>query len=283
MLSNSTYYIGVDGGGTKTHAVLTNNGKIIAQEYMGPANIRTDLEEAYSSISTIIDKLIKDYNLSPEVVKIGVGVAGYSVVEKKNQLKACLENKYPNIKLSSDCHIACMAAHNACDGAIVICGTGVVGYSIYHEQTKQIGGWGFPHGDLGGGAWLGLEISRELCRAIDGAIPWNNTLINIYNNFFNEDSSKCKMWLINAKPADYSAITKFVITKQLDDFSNQLILRAIEYILEIIQVFKEANPSLPIKVVGGLAKLYLNKINQTHPDIRLSDVAPALGATYIAE
>ncbi|HLX52786.1 MAG TPA: BadF/BadG/BcrA/BcrD ATPase family protein, partial [Aquella sp.] len=278
--NNEAWYIGVDGGGTKTHAILVNQDlKQIDEAFSGPANIATDVEGAYISICEAVDSLLDRHN--QQVKGIGIGVAGYSVTQNRNVLLTKLQKKYENVVLNSDCHIACLAAHKNKDGAIIICGTGVVAYSIYKGQTRQLGGWGFPHGDLGGGAYLGLEIASLLCKAIDGLILWNSTLNDVYTDFFEQDSHKCKMWLINAKPADYAKITQFIFSRPLDEFSNKLLEYGINEISELIVALKKSNTDLPLKLVGGLAKLYIDKLQEKYPELELSIVDPAFGAVLL--
>lgn len=275
--SDVLWCIGVDGGGTKTHAILVNQDlKPIDEAFSGPANIATDVEGAYVSICEVIDTLLSRHNMP--IKHIGIGVAGYSVIQKRNSLMAKLQKKYSNIVLNSDCHIAFLAAHNNKDGAIIICGTGVVAYSIYKGQSRQLGGWGFPHGDLGGGAYLGLEIARLLCKAIDGLISWNSTLSDLYASFFQHDHNTYKMWLINAKPSDYAKITQFVFLRPLDEFSGKLLERGVSEVAELIAVLKTSNPDMAIKLVGGLAKLYIEKLQMKYPELELSIVNPAFGA-----
>jgi len=280
MQSNEAWYIGVDGGGTKTHAILVDQDlKQIDEAFSGPANIATDVEGAYVSICEAIDSLQGRHN--QQIKQIGIGVAGYSVIQKRNTLMTKLQKKYANIVLNSDCHIACLAAHNNKDGAIIICGTGVVAYSIHNGQTKQFGGWGFPHGDLGGGAYLGLEVARLLCKAIDGLIPWNTTLNDLYTDFFGQDCNKYKMWLINAKPGDYAKITQFVFLRPLDEFSSKLLGQGVDEVLVLMSKLKKSNTDLPIKLVGGLANLYIDKLQEKYPELELSAVDPAFGAVLL--
>ncbi|MCC2625600.1 MAG: gspK [Burkholderiales bacterium] len=275
------FYIGVDGGGTKTHAVLVDsNLKQIDEAYSGPANIAKDVEGAYTSICATIDSLLNKHNLP--IKHIGIGVAGYSVIQNRNMILEKLQKKYKNITLNSDCHIACLAAHNNKDGAIIICGTGVVAYSIYNGETNQIGGWGFPQGDLGGAAYLGLEAARLLCKAIDGLIPWNQTLRELYTEFFEQNKHEYKAWLIKAKPSDYARITQFIFAKPIDEFNGNLLKQGAGEISGLIAVLKKDNPKGSIKLVGGLANLYINSLQKKYPELELSPIAPALGGAVIA-
>lgn len=281
--AGSIFYIGVDGGGTKTHAVLFNQKlEQIDEAYSGPANIATDIDGAYISICTVINSLLDQYNLPAQQIQIGIGVAGYSVTRNLEILRTKLGIKYANIIINSDCHIGCLAAHNNKDGTIIICGTGVVGYSIFNNDTRQLGGWGFPQGDLGGGAYLGLEAARTLCKVIDGIFPWNLTLKELYANFFQGDKHRYKMWLINAAPGDYAQIAKFVFSRPVDEFSNELLGRGVNEIAQLIFVLQKNMPNLAIKLAGGLAKLYIDRLQEIYSNIELSGAVPAYGAVLLA-
>ncbi|MCC2645436.1 MAG: gspK [Burkholderiales bacterium] len=277
---SEAWYIGVDGGGTKTHAILVDHSlNQVDEVYSGPANIATDVEGAYKSICNAIDYLLSKHKY--QVKHIGIGVAGYSVIQNRSILKNKLQRKYTNIILNSDCHIACLAAHHNQNGTIIVCGTGVVAYSISNGKTKQIGGWGFPHGDLGGGAYLGLEVARLLCKAIDELIPWHSTLVELYADFFEKDKYKYKMWLIGAKPVDYARIAKFVLLRPIDELSNKILECGANEISMLIIKLKLDTPRLPIKLVGGLAKLYINLLQAKCPWLELSTSSPSFGAALL--
>jgi len=272
--------IGVDGGGSKTHAVLLNqNGEIIDESFSSSANIRTNVDLAYLSITAVIEKLVKQYQIPLQLLEIGVGVAGYSVTANLHILQRRLEAKYPQVKLQSDCHIACLAAHHGQDGAILICGTGVVGYVIKNGTVQQIGGWGFPHGDLGGGAWLGLEVCQLVCKAADQVIPWSELLKAVYRKF-NQNYAEYKLWLLNATPGDFADIARYIPDFMTTDVNARRIfargMREIKRYLTILQ-----RQGLTLKLVGGLAQFYLGPLIEGFPDLTISDTAPALGATYL--
>ena len=278
------YRIGIDGGGSKTQAMLVDsNHQIIDEVATGPANIKTNLNLAIASINTAITSLITKNNLSvADVAAIGVGVAGFSNIESRKALLANLQQSYPNITLTSDCHIACLAAHAGHDGAVLICGTGVVGYYIKDGIGYQIGGWGFPHGDLGGGAWLGLELCKLLCKAIDGSTKFSPILDVIFLQFKNNPESY-KTWLLTATPSDYAELAKLIpeFMQKKDPLAQQVFSHGcneIEIFLTAI-IVKTAN--LPIKISGGLAKFYLEALTDKFPNLEISTKPNAIGACYL--
>jgi glucosamine kinase len=50
---------------------------------------------------------------------------------------------------------------------LIAIGTGTVGYQIEGDKECKVGGWGFPHGDEGSGAWLGMEAVRMTLHWLD--------------------------------------------------------------------------------------------------------------------
>ena len=77
MIPNK-YIIGIDGGGSKTHALLIDPASnIIDEAYSGSANIKTEIQIAYHSINSVIQNLIIKNNLDPINIQINLGIAGY--------------------------------------------------------------------------------------------------------------------------------------------------------------------------------------------------------------
>ena len=276
MNKSDSYVIGVDAGGSKTHAIIVDkNNQIITESFAGPGNISKNIDVAYASITEAIDTLLLKY----QVKKIGIGVAGYSVKHNLHILEQKLVAKYPHVKIQSDAHIACLAAHDGLEGAILICGTGVVGYSIMAGNSQQLGGWGYPHGDLGGGAWLGLEICKLVCKAADKIIPWSPLLTIVYSRF-NDDYTQYKMWLLSATPGDMAGVARSISEFLISDSNARKIFDCgAAEVSQYLQTLEKQ--SLPLKLVGGLAPFYLNVLQQDFPGLSLSTAVPAMGATYL--
>lgn len=275
------YYIGVDGGGSKTHAIIMDKDhQIIAETTAGAANIRSNLDLAYKSVTSSIYTLLKQTKISANQVKIGIGVAGYSLLEQRELLFKQLQAEFPFVKLESDCHIACLAAHNNQPGSILICGTGVSGYTIdRHLGRHQIGGWGLPHGDLGGGAWIGLQLCSLLCKAIDNIIPWSPVLHKVYADF-GDEPLKFKTWVVNATVSDFVSLAKMVTMQPLhkDIHAENIIHQGSLHLSDLIATIILQYPNYPLKLVGGLAPIYIPLIKLKFPMVELSSIHPAIGA-----
>ena len=87
LLKNNNYVIGVDGGGTKTVAVLADlNGKIVAKSKTGPSHfIKAGLEETILNITEAIEKVIAF--LTPSQKKeIASTFIGLTAIEENKEM-----------------------------------------------------------------------------------------------------------------------------------------------------------------------------------------------------
>ncbi len=160
--------------------------------------------------------------------------------------------------LDSDAYAACLGVHDCQDGAIIIIGTGVVGYELYQSERYVVGGWGFPQGDIGGGAWLGLEAVRLTFKCIDGRVHETPLLKAVFAKF-NNDVGKIVSWSTKAKPMDFATIAPIVIEhiQREDAHAIDLIEEAAREIDEIAATMERRLPPhsapLPCCLLGGIA------------------------------
>mgnify|MGYP000290600227 CR=1 FL=1 len=277
-----SYVIGIDSGGTKTHGVLLGNNNIISEVFNGPGNIHNNLELAYSSISQSIDQLIEKNKIDGVKMKAMVGVAGFADFDNRIKLQNMLTNKYPQLdfKIISDCYMAYKSSYPDSDGAILICGTGVVGYSIKRNQESRIGGWGFPQGDIGGGAWIGLEICKLICKAIDNIIPWSLMLESIYKEQFSADKDTFFTWLLSASPKDFGKLVEpFVSYVDCDIYASGILMAGVTELKNIVRII--TYNQLPITIFGGLSNLYLPYLQRDFSNLSIAKQSAVFGAIHM--
>ena len=262
------YFIGIDGGGTKTNAVIEDYaGYAVGRGVGGAANIRLSVEKSWKSIYEAIENALKDseisLNDSDNIFHIGMGLAGISVAEAK---KRFLNTPHPfrTLKLESDAHVACLGAHNGENGAIVSIGTGVIGYMINKDEGIRQGGWGFPHSDTGGGAWIGMEALRLTFSYADGCIPKSDVLEKIFEHFDNDVVKMCN-WACSANATDFASVAPFVIKglSQHDVYSEKIISEAASEMNLFINALRQkgnCDTGQVCYLMGGIAPFLLPKI-----------------------
>lgn len=254
-------FIGVDGGATKSVVrVEDDEGVLLGKETGGPASIRISVEESWASVNNILKKILQPHGISLTdehyFLHAGMGLAGCEVVEAYRAFVNCAHG-FATLMVTSDAHTACLGAHKGRDGAVVIVGTGVVGYQIEAGIEKRVGGWGFPHDDEGGGAWLGLEAVKLSLKWLDGRHPYCEMARVVYAHF-NQNRNHFISWANKANSTAFAEIAPLVIEQsQLGDvFANNLLksaARAVDDIGDALEMQQEGKSMLPCSLIGSIA------------------------------
>ena len=181
------YYLGVDGGGTKTQALLFDaaNGAVRSLR-LGPGNLCV-LGEAgcVKLFADIARELLADVPIS-RIAGATFGFAGAGRDAQRQILESVAARMgFKNVHVLTDAQILHYAFFEGSPGILIAAGTGSI--CLVHSPQRpyhQIGGHGYLLGDLGSGFHIGkLAISHTLTRA-DAArdpSPLANALLDIYH------------------------------------------------------------------------------------------------------
>jgi glucosamine kinase len=173
------YYLGIDGGGTKTRCVLADETMALATAMSGGSNIvRLGETQAREALHTAVRQVCATANISPaQISAICVGAAGAARPEIADKIRRILaelisemapEVALTKIEVVGDMTIALEAAFGAGPGVIAIAGTGSIVYGRDADgHTARAGGWGFAVSDEGSGHWIGRRAISAILRAHD--------------------------------------------------------------------------------------------------------------------
>lgn len=255
-------FIGIDGGGTKTKARVEDSaGNIVGQGISGPANIRFSVEAAWHSIYQAVEEALKNAAISLKDTAryrfhVGMGLAGCEI---KESYHAFLQQPHPfaTLQVTSDAHTACMGAHNGKDGAIIVIGTGVVGYQIEQGKGSKVSGWGFPQDDLGGGAWLGLEAVRLTFQWLDHRTEKSPLVEDIFA-YFNKDLDYFVNWAHKATSTEFARLAPLIINHcQQEEVAAVRLLKKAAHAIDRVGValgkLQTQDKALPRCLMGGIA------------------------------
>ena len=172
------YFIGIDGGGSATRAVVINERREVlgrgdagpSSHYaVGPAQAATACRDAAQAAIKNAHEMHSDFNVA-EIAAWGFGLAGVRREADQELMNAFLNEicDVPFI-LETDVVAAHAGAFAGDPGIVVSAGTGAItlGADEFGEQFYA-DGWGPLLGDEGGGYWIGVEALRAICRALDG-------------------------------------------------------------------------------------------------------------------
>ena len=168
--------VGVDGGGTKTEAVIMDtNFRVIGEGLAGPSNpLRVGIAGAATAVREAIDSACAMAKLRrTDLVAAQVGLAGARRRELRERMRETLTRlDMGELEVVTDSDIALYGATDGAPGLVVIAGTGSVCCGINARGKRCCaGGWGPIAGDEGSGAWLSRRALRAIAWASDGRGP----------------------------------------------------------------------------------------------------------------
>ncbi len=164
------YYIAIDGGGTKTEAVLADESRNTLASVIGASTNPNDIgeSEAVERIVNIVRELCKSLPERRTVTALHAGISGAG---NRPSLVRSLRERLPEIErvtVASDVQNLIRAGLGDGDGACLICGTGSVCFVKRDERLDRIGGWGWLLDRGGSGYDLGRDALSAILEAHDG-------------------------------------------------------------------------------------------------------------------
>ena len=255
-MSKNELFLGVDGGGTRCRARLCDaSGLKLAEAQAGPANIRLGLKEAFASVLDVTLNCLEQAHLSSEdLPRITACLALAGATEPADLAAAKLhEQSFGRAILTSDAHAACVGAHDGSDGAVLIIGTGSIGWAVVGGRHHRVGGWGLPISDEGSGAWLGCETLRRVLMAHDGRIAWTPFLRAVFEQF-GSDAHAIVGWVSRALPRDLGSLAPIVVehASRNDPAAVELMRLAASH-LDAVAARLNALGATRLALLGGLA------------------------------
>ncbi|HUP65354.1 MAG TPA: BadF/BadG/BcrA/BcrD ATPase family protein [Thermoanaerobaculia bacterium] len=171
------FYIGVDGGGSKTAAVLIDgSAKVLGEGRSGPSNhLRVGVPEAAANIRNAIRQVAESAGVKiADVAFAYCGLAGSDHPAHRGGMVEALLPLFPrsNFTIDSDTRCALTGAIGFGAGVVVISGTGSVAFGRNGKgREARAGGWGPTIGDEGSGYSIGRRGLAAIVRAYDGRGP----------------------------------------------------------------------------------------------------------------
>ena len=168
-----TYYIGIDGGGTKTKFDLFDSDKnsiaSITMPTIHPS--QTSFKEAVSVLTEAKEKLLEKINDSDYILKVGAGLGGYGInADYRKKLEDEFSAVFDEFKLYSDAYAAMLGALAGEDGILMIAGTGSIALAKRGDKTFRCGGFGYRYGDEGSAYSIGKALISMALKEADGRL-----------------------------------------------------------------------------------------------------------------
>jgi len=300
------YFIGLDGGGTKTKCVITDyNLNVLFQCSGGPSNF---LIIGTGKVSETILKLIttctEKMNVANEKLEaVLIGTTGAGRVNDANKLKKSFDNyvKSNNINIKnffveSDARIALEGAFSGSAGSILIAGTGSIMYGKNRKgDMHRVGGFGRYIGDEGSGNCLGRMGLNAVAKVFDGRME-DTSLVGLVADKFNITNTQELITEVYSNDFPLADVAPLVIeaAENNDSICLEIINSNIdELILHIKAMHKKLDEKiLKLSFIGGTittsnfySKKFREKITNSLPYVKIQspELEPAIGAALLAK
>ncbi len=298
-----TLVIGVDGGGSKTHVIVADEGgaELATAEGGGSAVLPGRADRSADAIATTIDAaLAGEEREEISISTLVVGVAGAGREEERRALERELSRRAiaDEVYVEADAAIGLSDAFGDGAGVLLISGTGSIAYGRSPTgETARCGGWGSHIGDEGSGTWIGRRALGVVAGAADGREPATALTGAILTAAQVNEAEELIPWAAAADNATIAALAPVVFTTARSDARANAIVdfAAEELVLHVRalarRLFGDERAAVPVAFAGGLLKrgsLLRKKVEQRLRTavpgaiVRVEPVIPARGALRLA-
>lgn len=165
------YFLGIDGGGTKTRCVVGDDTAVLGSGTgSGCSILRVGEACARDSLAAAIHEACVQAGVSPQqIARTCAGVTGAADDGIASLIQRLLiEIIGGAIEVIGDMEIALESAFGGGPGIVLIAGTGSIAFGRNDRgESLRAGGWGRMISDEGSGHWIVIEALRASLRAYD--------------------------------------------------------------------------------------------------------------------
>lgn len=281
------FLVGVDGGGSATRALVARrDGQVIGQGQAGPSALGQGIAAAWTQIQRAISNAFDAAGVplpSWERCALGAGLSGVSNRPWRDEFVA-RNVGFGRLVAETDSFAMLLGAHGGKPGAIVAAGTGSIGEVLRPDGSRFcVGGWGFPVGDEGSGAWLGLRAVRLAQCAMDGRINAGPLVHHVWATC-GADRDALQAWCDHAGQFAYAQLAPAIFGAEAGDpAAAHLLSRAVSS-LDAMALALDPQGRLPLAVCGSIGRRLVDRLS---PAVRSRVVdaidGPAAGALTLIQ
>jgi N-acetylglucosamine kinase-like BadF-type ATPase len=304
-MKGTRWFLGVDGGGTKTGvAVLDSQGKLRAL-VKGPPSLVTQggLHATVAAVRAAVGVVERRLRLiRPRYVAACFALAGVDsdadVRRFRSAFRRAFGTRIGRLEVCNDTYAALRAGTSAHHAAVVVAGTGSNAVAVGPKGMASAGGNGWIMGDDGGGFWIGRRGLRAALRHLDGRGPATGITPTILHAVGARDIATLHDRITEALlPKRFVSLLSIAIDRAArrgDRTARSILNEAGERLATMAQAATRRSglgrQPFPLVLSGGTFRSprvlasFLRGVKRTIPNakpIRLR-IAPAIGAAWLA-
>ncbi|MES1262819.1 MAG: BadF/BadG/BcrA/BcrD ATPase family protein [Peristeroidobacter soli] len=173
----ASYFLGVDGGGTKTRfALLDASRKLVGEAQLGTSYYpEVGLDGVRSVLADGVATMLA--NAGIDETQIAYAFFGLPAYGEDSKATPVLQSMPASIlrhqRYTCDNDMVCGWAGSlgAEDGINIVAGTGSIGYGQRGSLSARAGGWGEVFSDEGSAYWIAVQGLSAYSRMSDGRLP----------------------------------------------------------------------------------------------------------------
>jgi len=268
-----SFFLGVDGGGTRTRVALVDEAGHECARAEGPATL-VDPANPNATITVITD-------LCREVVSIGgadlpveglwAGIAGAGTEPTRGVVERALREAELSSRTSvgADAEATFYDAFQSGPGILLLSGTGSIalargahgsGPKGADDSRLRVGGWGLHLGDEGSGYGIGMGALRALVRGEDGRGVPTDLRDPVLKLLGLDGPADLIKWMATARKADVASLVPLIseVAEAGDQAATTVIEKAVDDLVGHVRTLVrrlEPWPATPeVALAGGLLK-----------------------------
>jgi N-acetylglucosamine kinase-like BadF-type ATPase len=176
-MSERRFFLGIDGGGTKTEFVcIDRDRQLVAKAVTGTTyHLQVGLEGAVDLLRQGIVAVCGQLGITPgDFAHAFFGLPAFGEDAAIDPLldQACGRLLGHDRYACGNDMVCGWAGSLGCeDGINLVAGTGSIGYGERRGRTARVGGWGEIFGDEGSAYWIAIQGLNAFSRMSDGRLP----------------------------------------------------------------------------------------------------------------
>jgi N-acetylglucosamine kinase-like BadF-type ATPase len=165
------FFLGIDGGGTKTRCLVGDEKYELGAGTSSSSKVQRVGEAcARNALAGAVNEACVHAGISPQqIVRTCAGITGAARSEIAGVMRDLVATIVGGqVEIVGDIEIAFEDAFRCGPGVMLIAGTGSIAFGRNKNgETARAAGWGYPISDEGSGQWIGAEGVRGALRARD--------------------------------------------------------------------------------------------------------------------
>jgi glucosamine kinase len=293
------FYLGIDGGGSKTLCLIGDESSVLGDGSGGGSNVvHLGETRAAESLAAAIKLACAAAGISPsQIACTCMGASGGARPQIADVLRRVLGKIVGGkVLIVGDMEIALESAFDGGPGLVVIAGTGSIAYGRNQSgETLRVGGWGHAISDEGSGDWIGRHAVAAALREFDESE--RSDLLTEILKFWKLESRENLVILANASPApEFASLFPLLVDlEQVNAVARQILIRAGKELAKLAEIairrLTKGAEAVPVAMTGGVSvygarvrEAFYNELTARCPAavVRPLAVAPVKGALAMA-